>query len=179
MNVKTFSVGGPALVLGLLGAAGCGASVHTTTMPNVNLSQYRTFSFAQPVNPSGPGAELARAPVGQVIRNDIARDLSSRGIQQVDQNPDFLVAYHTVMQNRLGLEDWGYYGPPEAYEYTQGTIVVDFIDPRTRNVFWRGTASQVVNDPFNPDIDKLNAAVDKLMRKVPTQMASAPAPQHM
>jgi hypothetical protein len=60
-------------------------------------------------------------------------------------------------------------------EYTQGTLFIDFIDPKTNQVFWRGTASAVVNHPENPNGKKLASAVDKVMKKYPSEVASAGA----
>jgi hypothetical protein len=57
--------------------------------------------------------------------------------------------------------------------YTTGTIIVDFLDPRTHTVIWRGSASSTVDHPDNPDPDKIVHAVDKMMGQLPEQMASA------
>jgi hypothetical protein len=154
-------------------AAGCGATVRATTTPGTNLSRYRTFGFAQPVHPSTQTAAFLTSPAGQTAQNAIARDLESKGLQQATQNPDFLIAIHEVVQQEEQLGEWDYFGPPAGYQYTQGTIIVDFIDPATRNVFWRGTATDVVLHPENPDLGKLSAAVDKLMQQYPSQVATA------
>jgi hypothetical protein len=61
-----------------------------------------------------------------------------------------------------------------VYQYTEGTIVVDFVDPASHRVLWRGTASSIVQHPDNPNLAKIAKAVDKLMTRVPaTGMASA------
>ena len=57
-------------------------------------------------------------------------------------------------------------------EYTQGTLFIDFIDPKTKQVFWRGTASAVADHPENPDTGKLAKAVDKVMAKYPSELAT-------
>jgi hypothetical protein len=56
-------------------------------------------------------------------------------------------------------------------------LIVDFIDPHTNQVFWRGTATDIVNNPNSPDLGKLDAAVTKLVKQYPgSAMASTSRP---
>jgi hypothetical protein len=180
-----------ALVCGLaLAAAGC-ISTRATTAPGVNLTQYRTFAFAPETN-----QEIARTPTGAVIRNAIARELAERGIYPAPagQAPDFYVSYQLFMREQLaatgawgGWGGWGWSGwgwgwgaPASVYDYTEGTLVVDFIDPRTNRSFWRGTASSEVNTPENPSPKKMDKSVAEMLDKYPVrQLASAPGPTRM
>jgi hypothetical protein len=77
---------------------------------------------------------------------------------------------------------WGYdygWGGPAYYAYTEGTIIVDFIDPHTNKVFWRGTASSVIDDPNNVSTAKVNKSIAKLISQYPVTMtASNPAPAY-
>jgi hypothetical protein len=174
----------------LVAYAGCSTvQVRSAAAPGVNLAQYRTFTFLPAANPGSEAASWDRSPAGQEVRNRIAQDLISKGYApaQPDEKPDFVIATHAKRQQKLDVQNWGYPGPYWGYgwantsvtEYTQGTILVDFIDPRTNQVFWRGTASAVVNHPENPDLNKVAKAVDKLMTQVPVQLASAGAPARM
>ncbi len=60
-----------------------------------------------------------------------------------------------------------------VYQYTEGTLVVDFVDPTTERVLWRGTATGVVHHPQNPDLNKVAKAVDKLMSHYPSSAMAA------
>jgi hypothetical protein len=167
----------------------CGCvSVETSKAPNVNLAQYRTFAWFEPASPSPRQQSFERSPAGAVVREQIARNLAAKGVSETAQNPDFLVAYHGKLEQRMDVTDWGYpgwwwggWGGPNVAvsEYTQGTLIIDFIDPRTKQVFWRGTASAVVNQPENPNPKKLAGAVDKVMKKYPAEVASAAPRQTM
>jgi hypothetical protein len=161
-----------AMFVAALALAGCGATVRTTTMPGANLSQYHTFSFAQ----QQAGHESL---ADQTIRGEIARSLEARGLREVQANPDFVVATHVKTQQRMDVMPGPYYGwgYGDVYEYTEGTLIVDFVDPKTNQVFWRGTASQTVDHPNNPDLNKVAQATSKLMMKLPFQMAAAGTPQ--
>jgi uncharacterized protein DUF4136 len=167
------------LAIAVLTAAGCGASVHSSIAPNANLGQYKTFAFKTPQYRAGKAESVAEQELRTALRNDMAQ----KGLTEAaaGQQPDFLVAYHVKEQQKLDVEDVGYgfgwgWGGADVYQYTQGTIIVDFIDPRTNQAFWRGTASDVVNHPETPDVGRLDNAVAKLVNQYPSQMAAAPRP---
>jgi hypothetical protein len=151
-------------------------TVRSSAVPGADLAQYQTFGWAQPADPS-----VERSPAGQTIRNQIAGSLQQKGIVQAGQgkSPDFLVSYHVVLRDRVyggwGWGGWGYWGG-DWYTYTEGTIVVDFIDPRTGTVFWRGSARRDVDDPSNPNLHDVASAVDKLMKKYPMRIAAGRRP---
>jgi len=159
--------------------SGC-VSVQATKSPSANLAQYRTFAFYQPTNPSGKQLSFEQSPAGQTVRSQIKNDLAAKGISEAVQNPDFLVAYHSKTEQKMDVTDWGYpgywWGGPGGVsvdEYTQGTLFIDFIDPKTNQVFWRGTATGVVSHPENPDTGKVASTVDKIMKKYPSELAAA------
>jgi hypothetical protein len=181
-------------------AVGCSSvQVRSTEIPNANLAQRRTFAFMTPVRPDVPAAEWDQSPAGQQIHRQIAQDLIAKGYTPAapGTQPDFLVAYRTQLRERTEVTNWGYGGDPWAWgwgwggwawdgpdvsvrQYTEGTLVVDFVDPTTHRALWRGTAVGVVNHPENPNPDKVAKAVNKLMRRLPaTGLASTNAGTRM
>ncbi len=170
-----------ALALSLF-LCGC-VTVRSSTSPGANLSQYRTFGWFEPATVSQRQLAFERSPAGAVVRQQIASDLQAKGLQETQQNPDILVSYHSKLQNKINVTDWGYggfwWGGPGGVsvdEYTQGTLFVDLINPQTKQVVWRGTASAVVNDPYTPNEKKLASAVHKVMERYPVEMAAVPRP---
>lgn len=165
-----------------LALASC-VTVRTATRRDADLGQFKTFAWYVSPRPS----ELDRSPAGQVVRARIAADLGQKGIRQTRDHPDFLVAARQRLEERADVDDWGYPsvfwgappGPVTVDQYTQGTIIVDFIDPASGRVFWRGVATAVVDHPENPNLYKLAAAVDKVMGRYPSLQASATAPPRM
>lgn len=162
--------------LSLLLAAACsGISTQVRTAPGVDLAQFRTFQWA-------PGA-TTHSLADQQIRASLEQSLAQRGILPAASGSaaDFLISYHTSAQERTqvwsgggypGYWGWGPGWGPQVTTYTEGTLIVDFIDPRTQRSFWRGTASSVINNPNNPDPNKIATAVNKLMEKYPSQVAA-------
>jgi hypothetical protein len=176
------------ICVALLLSAGC-ISTRATVAPNANLTQYRTFTFAPETNQA-----FARTPTGAVVRDALTRELAEKGIYPASAGttPDFYVSYQLALRQELeaygwggyggwgGWGGWGWGGPGNVYEYTEGTLIVDFIDPKTNQSFWRGTASTVVNTPDNPNPKRMAKGVEEMMDKYPAQLtASAPAPTRM
>lgn len=158
-------------------AAGC-ASIDTNARvaPGADLAQYHTWAWAQ--NDNGAAPTVA----DQAIKDSLAQNLAQKGLVPATNGPaDFLIAFHTATQQQTRVSPgsfYGYYayGYPDVYTYTEGTLIVDFVDARTHKVFWRGTASGTAEHPDNPDPKRVAGAVDKLMEKYPQQVAATPRP---
>lgn len=171
------------LAIALFATAGCsGITANSNTAPGANLGNYRTYGWYQP--PSGEMQSVAE----QEVRSALERELAQKGlVPATTEPPDFLVAYHATKQQKVsvtpsygpyGYGYWGYrWGSfPDVSTYTEGTLIVDFIDPKTNQVFWRGSAQGVVEHPNNPDLHRIDTAVAKLVKQYPTQVASVPRP---
>jgi hypothetical protein len=170
-----------ALLTASVVASGCSTvDVKSRVAPDTNLSQYHTYAFLPP-RPGRPES-IAQQQVRQALRQAMAQ----KGFIEAGPGapPDFVVAYHVRerQQEAASWGDWGYgpawgWGPDESYTYTLGTVIIDFVDVRTNRVFWRGTASQVVDHPDNPDPQKIDRAVTKVVNRYPVQVAAVPPPR--
>jgi len=65
----------------------------------------------------------------------------------------------------------GYYGGGglNAYEYTEATIVLDFVDPESNNVIWRGLYKAEIDESGIITEDKINQAVKKILEQFPPE----------
>lgn len=162
--------------------AGCGATIRSTTAANADLAKYRTYSF---ITPPSQAAGHAESIADQTINSSLKQDLAAKGLTEAapGQKPDFLVGHRVKMQEKLDVEPDGFYGygygmyglgGSDVTEYTEGTLIVDFIDPQTKQVFWRGTGSQVVNHPESPNTGKISKVVGQIVDRYPATMAAAP-----
>jgi hypothetical protein len=166
-----------AAVAALLALAGC-TSVHTTS-PRSAFAHFQTFSFVENQDADDNGGAA-----GPAIREAVASDLHGKGYQYVDHNPDFLVAYHTRLRETTQVVQSVRYGwtnawpgpglsQVQAYPYVTGTIILDFIDPHSGQIFWRGSATRGVNNPDDPNLDQVQAAVGKVIKRYPAATAAA------
>jgi hypothetical protein len=161
-------------------AAGCaGVSVRASAAPDANLAGIKTYAF----HPSSAQQGQPASPASQQIQASLQRNLAEKGLKEAtDGNPDVLVAYHTTAEQKTevtpgwgyGYDYWGWGGYPEVTSYTEGTIIVDLVNPHTNKVVWRGTAVGVINHPNNPNPQKIDKAVSKLMTQYPSLYASTP-----
>ena len=94
------------------------------------------------------------------VRDAVDAELLARGIAQTAARPDFQIAAHLGSRNRLRVVDWGYsYSPRgywhgghdvDVYEYEEGSLVLDVIDPGQSQLVWRGTASKAIDPSWTP-----------------------------
>ena len=170
--MKTLSI--LAVCAVVLVSAGCSSiSVNHDYDPQVNFSQYRTFSWL----PIPAKATTNQLVVGR-IKDAVTRQLEAKGILLVSQNANFLIAMHGTTQEKLDIQDWGYSSPRAAYwgqrdisvqQYTEGTLIVDFIDAQSKQMFWRGVAKGAVDPGASPEkrSKRINEGVAKLLEKYP------------
>jgi hypothetical protein len=158
-------------VVVLLVVSGCGTvDVRSTANSQVDFTQYRTFGFSSSSQPSDSGF-FTPANRGRV-QNAVRRQLEQRSYRLAD-SPDFLVTTFLIterktydksnpqnetgsiledVQKHYGLMNDESLGGRPIVQYTEGSLVVQVIDPRQHKLLWEGIASGVVN-PRQTDKD--------------------------
>jgi hypothetical protein len=155
----------------LLLFAGCGSiRVRSEIAPETELGRYRTFAWFPP---QGAGPETI---VDQQIRRALQKQLASRGLTEAASvaSADFLISYHVLQEHKLAQADWGngiYGWAPEVVAYSDGALILDFIDPRTNRVFWRGSATSAIEPPGIVNVKRLEKAATELVRHYPQHAA--------
>jgi hypothetical protein len=135
-----------------------------------NFAQYKTFDF------------MSRSRDGNPLHNKrveaaIEQELVAKGMQkQTAGRPDLLVAYHTNVKDKIDVDTYGYrygrYGRrvgtyTTVQKYQQGTVVVDLVDAKERELVWRGWAKGQANDSVAKD--KVDDTVAKILAEYPPQ----------
>jgi hypothetical protein len=112
------------------------------------------------------------------IKTATADEFKKKGYTLNSNSPDILVHYHIVTQQRSKVltEPMGYhYGPywlrsrVDVIEYDEGTIILDLMDSKNKNLIWRGWAISVLAEK---DIVP-KEMVDKSIKKIFSQLPSA------
>lgn len=155
----------PALFLGLLAAQGAFAQKVTVEFDRgADFSGYRTFAIRSGVlNSRNPA--LNSDLVKKRIEADIERYLTARGLTLVSGRSDLNVRYHFGSARRTQLETYpaGWYGLGRRVvrvPYSEGTLVIDLRDPKTRSLVWRAIASEQKSDP-----SKIQGKLDDMVKK--------------
>ena len=138
---------------------------------------YKTFAWIEQSNESSGEAQEALARnslLDQRVKKAVNASLEAKGISLVDTNPDMLVVYHTGVQDKINVTDWGYrYG--DAYwgyggrnidvtQYTEGTLVLDLIDASNTQLVWRAIATKVIEQNVSPQ--QMEKNINDIVRKM-------------
>jgi Domain of unknown function (DUF4136) len=163
------------IVLGLLFTTGIAYGMHVKTDydRSFDFAKLRTFAFRDQERREG---NLLRANtlVDKRIRDALTRELEERGFRySPDGRPDFYVAYYAREREREEVENVGYGMPlrwrwgwgPNIWTryYTEGSVVVDFIDPINNQLIWRGRVTDTVKGLDQSD-KQIKKGVDELVK---------------
>jgi Domain of unknown function (DUF4136) len=121
--------------------------------PNLDFSKFKTFAFIGGVEnlmmfQANPGL------VSDRIHQAVTRELTKKGLREVQpaQNPDLVIRFWANPSSQVNVATMGVWGPyspdigshwaPTYNDVTassakEGSLIVDLIDPRSKNLAWR------------------------------------------
>ncbi len=174
----------PSLSILVLAAALAGCSslkVNTEYDTTAPFATYRSYAWLA----SPPGPEQAPAIRNPIVREQVIaavdREMARKGfvLTRPEASPDLLVSVHGWAQQRIEVTNYGYsyggvyaYGPyrpmpvavgAEVHAYTDGTMLIDFVDAKANRLVWRGTASDTFS---SPDLAAVKRTVDEATRQL-------------
>lgn len=160
-----------ALALGV-GLMSCSSvTVKSDYDREANFALYKTFDFLPHRSRLGVDSFNEKRIEAAVEQELIAKGYERRPGSQ----PDFLVAYHTRVKDKVDVDTYGYhyglygrrYGTYTTMrEYQQSTLVMDFIDAETKDLIWRGWAKDEAGGSDEAG-EKIDNAVLKILAKYP------------
>lgn len=162
--------------------------VYSDYDPDYDLWAYSTFDWGQKVN-----IEEGRNPLHYNELNDkriklaVQEQMAAHGYQLTCDTPELIMHYHIIVddQSVVTTEPLGYrYGPywtsmnTNVYSYLEGTLILDLMDTKTKNLVWRGWAVTPI-DNVNPEkVEPLiKAAVEKIFRNFPDRPKTLGVPK--
>ena len=145
---------------------------------NVNFARLKTYDWL----PIHEEADISSLDIKR-IRNSVNSQLKTKGLKITSDNPDFLIVVHVGKEQKLNSTNWGYdYGPyggywggywgpggVSTYQYEEGSLILDFVDTKSKKLIWRGVVKAEVQNADTPEkIDTLiNDAVREILKKYP------------
>lgn len=110
------------------------------------LAALSRFAFA-PLSPQDP--LNSRPDLAQKIKSDLQAELQKAGFVEDDLHPDFLVEYSAskhVYSDSYSTTASAWTSGSQVWNttYKVGTLILDFLNPKTKQPFWRGTATETV-----------------------------------
>ncbi len=169
LTVVSLTVG----TLGTLALTGCATmTAGSYGDRRVDFAQFRTWDWGPPdALPTGDPRLDANPFFEDHFEGAVERQFARKGFGRVSENPDLVVHYHANITQRLEVH--GVEGnctsesdcQPRASEYDSGTLVLDFVDPRTNKVVWRGWSQDVMNGVISNQ-DRLEVHVNEAVRRI-------------
>ena len=143
---------------------------------SANFGQYKSYSWEQ-VKTKDP-------LLVDRIKNSVNAALAAKGWTQVDSGGDVSIVAMEITHNQQTLNTfydgfgggWGWRrfgggGFGEATTttdtYKVGTVVVDLFDTKTKQLIWRGNASDTLSNNSDKNIKNLDKGVEKMFKKFP------------
>jgi hypothetical protein len=141
-------------------------------MPGTDFSKYHTFKWVDI-----PSNVHPNQIVSQEIKQAVNGVLASKGLTlATGDTADVYVGYQCSVDQERQWNAWGSggrlmggMGSATSSTISNGTLAVDFYDPASKQLIWRGSAAQTLNPSGNQqkDMEKLNKAVAKLLKNYP------------
>lgn len=121
--------------------------------PNLDFSKFKSFAFLGGVQ----NMVMLQVPQDLMylrIHHAVTRELSKKGLREVqpNENPDLVVRYWATTSQEINISVLGNWAPYSAYigsywaqTYNEvaaqstrdSSLVIDLIDPKTKNLSWR------------------------------------------
>ncbi|MBX3301000.1 MAG: DUF4136 domain-containing protein [Nitrospira sp.] len=158
--------------------------VKTDFDQTIDFSRFKTFAFTG-ITDLNQGGVLDNSLVRHRLETMIGRELQQKGLTQasLDQNPDLLVHYWVGVKHKqqvqstgpaVGAYSWrgGYawgagYGGVTTYEYKEGTLITDLVEPTKKGLVWRATMVADLEDSAKENVALTEKALKKAFENYP------------
>ncbi len=161
----------------LAGCASPGPTITTNKAPGVKIKNFETWNFIQPLGTDRRGA---RTPLSSKLMNSVMREMENRGLRRSKDSPDLLIDFFVTTEERMdvrqtptthtvhrshwhgGFSTWPTY-QTTVRQYTQGTLLIDFIDPASNALVAEGAAQDRIRSTeiTQPQIDDIVGSIMK------------------
>lgn len=171
------------LLISILFLSACAGSlkVNSDYDHSINFSSFKTYNFLK--------VEMPNSLWNQRTIDAIDSALSLKGWKRVESGEDVGIVALGTTKNEQDINTfysgfgpswgWGYRGwggmgtaTTTVSTYKVGTLIVDLFDGKTKQIMWRGTASDTIEGSPEKNQQKLNNAVRTLFKDFPPGAAS-------
>ena len=172
----------PLLALLVIVSSCTGVRVAADYDQNTNFDSYKTFAFFK----TGiDKAEISDLDKRRILRA-IEKELLAKGFTK-SENPDLLVSIFTKERQEVNVwnNGWGGFGYGWGWSpfwgnnfnnnistNSQGSLYIDLIDAKKKELVWQGKGSGYLTSSSKIDkkIERINEFVSEIMEKYPPEM---------
>jgi hypothetical protein len=156
----------------------------TNADPDADFAQFRTFTFEEKLGTDR--ADGTRTLLSHHLIESTTAELQARGYVLGDQTADLTLNFYVSTQEKLDVRQvpapgWGgFYGyryglygvwygyDTEVRQYTEGTLAVDVIDTRKKQLVWEGAVVGRVRDLGEDGLEgRIRDAIRDLFSRYP------------
>jgi hypothetical protein len=183
MEVKMLKVLLSTLLLVIFIHSGCSPiTVRYDYDHEYDFGQYKTYCWPTEDQIDKYNTFVKNTLVYKRVQEAVDKVLVAKGFSRVGCNEaDLCVVVHAGVKDRMQIYDnrgyygwyrpwWGPYGGyTEVSYYEEGTLVIDLVDEKAKELTWRGSATGTVKDyKDSEDMQKdIDAAVKKILQHFP------------
>lgn len=144
------------------------------------FSEYNTFQIVETQEDLRDTSRTSH----ELVISELRRYTTEGGLEEVEADPDFYLAYYTAdrFDLNLAMSDLTYsYGEnfdlggyweggvgtrtPDSFNFKQGTLIVDAWDAEREELVWRAIATAALSSDPDKNDKKIEKALKKIMKK--------------
>jgi hypothetical protein len=147
------------ITLLLLVACASGPTIVSNTSPDTDFEAFETYNFMTPLGTDRSSG--VSTPMSSMLMASMDREMAARGLTRA-KSPDLLIDFNIFVEDRLDVRQtpthsvhmnhwnrrystWPTY-QTTVRQYTEGTLLIDLIDPKANRLIAEGSAQRRVSD---------------------------------
>jgi len=166
-------------------------AIHTDFDPTVGFASLQSFAWLEPPEVEGADPFADNTLLRKRLRAAIEIALGARGYRPVEdpEEADFLATYSVIMEEDIrdngsigvggygGYRRYGFggvYSSPSIRVYQESTLVIDLLDPQSKDLLWRGWGTGIVGtrDRMRSD-ERIREGVRRILDRFPPDPSKA------
>lgn len=168
-------------LIALAGCAGSGTHIVSSHHPATDFSQYRSYTFAEPLSVDNNGVRTA---IGMELVAATIRVLQERGMQLNNSSPDLRIDFflsqsdmssaNTSLHSHSNMNAWSGYRMQAATarhmssQIVNGTLVIDVTDIRRGTLVFEGLAESRITESMRDNLtETINTTVVDILAEMP------------
>ena len=169
----------------LISLACSSVTVYSDYDRSTNFNQYKTYAFYKK---GIDKVEISDLDKKRILRA-LERELRAKGMTP-SSNPDILVNIFTKSREKIDIYNnnyygwypwyygYGFYGPGYGFGYTnvssstEGTLFIDLIDARKKELAWQGIGVGILS--YYKNVEKKEARINEFVTNIMMQYPPAP-----
>ncbi|MBV7486920.1 DUF4136 domain-containing protein [Bordetella sp. BOR01] len=168
----------PALaVASLLSACASGPTIRSDYDHGADFANYRSFGFMSPLGTDKAGYSSL---LTERLKTATRSQMEMRGYTYDAQSPDLLINFNAKLQQKTEVTPAppgpyygyraGFYGGwpgygwgSDVYQYNEGTLNIDLIDAKRKQLVWEGVSAGIIDNvgaaASSPNVDNSVAQI--------------------